>query len=169
VAPADDPDGPQSPVEAAAAGEPLRRRLPGPRKPEPEPEAKREPRREPKREPQREPRPAEPEEHSRPADDSPALTAKGLPQRVPKATGLEGEPAARERERATAPVDAEALRRRLGGFQQGLIEGRRDVDAETQEIRAEVTAELSESRPGGPGDSDSESDSESEGVEEARG
>jgi hypothetical protein len=159
VAPADDPDGPQSPVEAAAAGEPLRRRLPGPRKPEPEA----------KREPQPEPRPAEPEEHSRPADDSPALTAKGLPQRVPKATGLEGEPAARERERSTTPVDADALRRRLGGFQQGLIEGRRDADAETQEIRAEVTAELSESRPGGPGDSDSESDSESEGVEEARG
>jgi signal transduction histidine kinase len=165
VAPAADPDGPQSPVEAAAAGEPLRRRLPGPRKPEPE--AKREPHREPKREPRREPKPAEPEEHTRPADDSPALTAKGLPQRVPKATGLEGEPAARERERATAPVDAEALRRRLGGFQQGLIEGRRDADAETQEIRAEVTAELSESRPGEPGDS--ESDSESEGVEEARG
>ncbi|MFJ1745061.1 nitrate- and nitrite sensing domain-containing protein [Streptomyces sp. NPDC088116] len=53
------------------------------------------------------------------------VTDKGLPKRTPKIV-----------EPATAPtgrsggVDAEALRRRLGGFHQGAKEGRRDVEAE---------------------------------------
>jgi hypothetical protein len=72
---------------------------------------------------------------------------------VPRSTGLVGEPA--ERERTAAPVDAEALRRRLGGFQQGLIEGRRDADAE-------MAAEPGVSRGADPGGS-------SESAEEARG
>jgi hypothetical protein len=147
VAPADDPDGPQSPVEAAAAGEPLRRRLPAPRAADAEAM--------PQRGTKPAPKPAqelEREEHSRPEEGpKPGLTAKGLPQRVPRSTGLVGEPA--EREHAAEPVDAEALRRRLGGFQQGLIEGRRDADAETQGIRTQAAD------PGGS----------SESVEEARG
>ncbi|MFF8641745.1 nitrate- and nitrite sensing domain-containing protein [Streptomyces sp. NPDC015345] len=53
------------------------------------------------------------------------VTDKGLPKRTPKITA----PA------STAPkprgsVDAEALRRRLGGFHQGAQSGRRDVEAE---------------------------------------
>ncbi|MCQ4080345.1 sensor histidine kinase [Streptomyces sp. RB6PN25] len=90
---------------------------------------------------------AEPDEHARPEhDDAPArprharpaaddvaseiagVTGKGLPKRVPRTSGLSGEPAAREQ--AGAPVDAETLRRRLGGFARGLREGRRDAEAE---------------------------------------
>jgi signal transduction histidine kinase len=130
LAPADDPEGPQTPVEAAAAGEPARLV----------------------------PRPAEHERHERAEENLPGVTAKGLPQRVPRLT----EPARPERA-ASAPVDAAELRRRLGGFQQGLRDGRRDADAETQETRAETakTLQTAETSPGGPHDS--------EGVEEARG
>ncbi|HET6856908.1 MAG TPA: nitrate- and nitrite sensing domain-containing protein [Streptomyces sp.] len=54
------------------------------------------------------------------------VTDKGLPKRTPKVLKSgQAEPAAR-----TGSVDAEALRRRLGGFQQGANEGRRDVEAE---------------------------------------
>ncbi|WP_434596420.1 nitrate- and nitrite sensing domain-containing protein [Streptomyces sp. A5-4] len=54
------------------------------------------------------------------------VTDKGLPKRTPKVLGSgPAEPAAR-----TGSVDADALRRRLGGFQQGANEGRRDVEAE---------------------------------------
>ncbi|MGW5430594.1 sensor histidine kinase [Streptomyces sp. NPDC004059] len=53
------------------------------------------------------------------------LTSKGLPKRTPKITA----PAAPPRQR-TASVDAEALRRRLGGFRQGAQAGYRDVEAE---------------------------------------
>jgi signal transduction histidine kinase len=59
--------------------------------------------------------------------ESGSLTDKGLPKRVPKTSGLTGEPANRPR---NAPVDAEALRRRLGGFAQGLRQGRQDAEAE---------------------------------------
>ncbi|WP_435845822.1 nitrate- and nitrite sensing domain-containing protein [Streptomyces huasconensis] len=53
------------------------------------------------------------------------VTDKGLPKRTPKITAPT----------STAPkprgaVDAEALRRRLGGFHQGAQSGRRDVEAE---------------------------------------
>lgn len=58
------------------------------------------------------------------------LTAKGLPQRVPRSTGLSGEPARRSRP-ANGPVDAEALRRKFGGLQRGLRDGRRVVEQET--------------------------------------
>ncbi|MFJ5609381.1 nitrate- and nitrite sensing domain-containing protein [Streptomyces sp. NPDC093221] len=69
------------------------------------------------------------------AADTPAapvggsLTGKGLPQRTPRSTGLTGEPATREPQRG-GPVDAEALRRKLGGLQRGLQAGRRDVEEE---------------------------------------
>ncbi|MFE7546571.1 sensor histidine kinase [Streptomyces gardneri] len=54
------------------------------------------------------------------------VTDKGLPKRTPQVVRQPGA--------ATAPrkggVDAEALRRRLGGFHQGAKAGRRDVEAE---------------------------------------
>lgn len=58
------------------------------------------------------------------------VTVKGLPQRVPRATGLSGEPAARERGQSAGGVDARELRRRLDGLQRGLLAGRRDSAAE---------------------------------------
>ncbi|WP_269853230.1 sensor histidine kinase [Streptomyces sp. RPT161] len=76
---------------------------------------------------------AQPEQPARSAPDdqtdpeSGGLTGKGLPKRVPRASGLTGEPADRPR---NAPVDADALRRRLGGFAHGLRQGRRDAEAE---------------------------------------
>ncbi|MGW2704268.1 nitrate- and nitrite sensing domain-containing protein [Streptomyces sp. NPDC001340] len=54
-----------------------------------------------------------------------ALTSKGLPKRTPRITA----PTAPPRQRS-ASVDAEALRRRLGGFHQGAQAGYRDVEAE---------------------------------------
>ncbi|MEU1629867.1 nitrate- and nitrite sensing domain-containing protein [Streptomyces sp. NPDC020096] len=73
------------------------------------------------------PRHARTEDTAQSAQDQGGLTGKGLPKRVPKASGLTGEPATRGR---SGPVDADALRRRLGGFAQGLREGRRDAEAE---------------------------------------
>ncbi|MFE4699355.1 nitrate- and nitrite sensing domain-containing protein [Streptomyces sp. NPDC056738] len=69
----------------------------------------------------------------RAADEHPRLTDKGLPKRTPKITA----PAAAPRPRAGG-VDAEALRRRLGGFHRGAIEGRRDVEAEIADRTAET-------------------------------
>ncbi|MFD8208327.1 nitrate- and nitrite sensing domain-containing protein [Streptomyces sp. NPDC059695] len=61
------------------------------------------------------------------------VTDKGLPKRTPQVVR---QPAA-----ATTPrqggVDAEALRRRLGGFHQGAKAGRRDVEAELDTARPE--------------------------------
>ncbi|MGW2743299.1 nitrate- and nitrite sensing domain-containing protein [Streptomyces sp. NPDC001450] len=54
-----------------------------------------------------------------------ALTSKGLPKRTPRITS----PTAPPRQRSGG-VDAEALRRRLGGFRQGAQAGYRDVEAE---------------------------------------
>ncbi|MEU6388586.1 nitrate- and nitrite sensing domain-containing protein [Streptomyces sp. NPDC046939] len=86
--------------------------------------------------------PAEP-----PAGDVPAprpprwerVTDKGLPKRTPKVTG----PVAVERPRAGA-VDAEALRRRLGGFHSGALKGRRDVEAEIEERIGEAKGDTAE-------------------------
>ncbi|GGR67673.1 histidine kinase [Streptomyces aureoverticillatus] len=61
--------------------------------------------------------------------DAPVFTAKGLPKRTPKISAAAGSAAPKPR----APVDAEELRRRLGGFQQGANSGRRDVAAELAE------------------------------------
>nr|WP_323375804.1 nitrate- and nitrite sensing domain-containing protein [Streptomyces sp. RB17] len=61
------------------------------------------------------------------ADPEEQLTSKGLPKRTPKITA----PAAPPRQR-TASIDAEALRRRLGGFRQGAQAGYRDVEAEIE-------------------------------------
>jgi signal transduction histidine kinase len=68
-------------------------------------------------------------EHAR-TPDAPEelLTDKGLPKRTPKITA----PARTPRQR-TSSVDAEALRRRLGGFRRGAEAGYRDVEAEIAE------------------------------------
>ncbi|WP_406396201.1 nitrate- and nitrite sensing domain-containing protein [Streptomyces sp. NBC_00887] len=54
------------------------------------------------------------------------LTDKGLPKRTPKVVT----PVAAPVKERKGGVDRDALRRRLGGFQQGARDGRRDVDAE---------------------------------------
>ncbi|MFF5857091.1 nitrate- and nitrite sensing domain-containing protein [Streptomyces sp. NPDC012751] len=59
------------------------------------------------------------------------LTSKGLPKRTPRITA----PTAPPRQRGTG-VDAEALRRRLGGFRRGAEAGYRDVEAEIAEQTA---------------------------------
>lgn len=59
------------------------------------------------------------------------LTSKGLPKRTPRITA----PAAPPRQRSGS-VDAEALRRRLGGFRSGAQAGYRDVEAEIAEHTA---------------------------------
>nr|WP_317445359.1 nitrate- and nitrite sensing domain-containing protein [Streptomyces collinus] len=68
------------------------------------------------------------------AAEAEPVTSKGLPKRTPRITA----PAAPPRQRA-AGVDAEALRRRLGGFRQGAQAGYREVAAETAERTEEAT------------------------------
>ncbi|MET7935278.1 nitrate- and nitrite sensing domain-containing protein [Streptomyces sp. NPDC005322] len=65
-----------------------------------------------------------PDQHTR-ADERPR-TDKGLPKRTPKNVAIP-EPSPQER---TGSLNAEELRRRLGGFQRGARDGRRDVEAE---------------------------------------
>ncbi|MFE0736563.1 nitrate- and nitrite sensing domain-containing protein [Streptomyces sp. NPDC058855] len=65
------------------------------------------------------------------------VTDKGLPKRTPQVVRQPEGSAARRR----GSVDAEALRRRLGGFHQGAKNGRRDVEAE---IAAAGTARTEE-------------------------
>ncbi|WP_230396355.1 sensor histidine kinase [Streptomyces blattellae] len=68
-------------------------------------------------------------EHQRTADTPEQLvTDKGLPKRTPKITT----PTQAQRPRSGS-VDAEALRRRLGGFRRGAEAGYRDVEAEIAE------------------------------------
>ncbi|MFF9815984.1 nitrate- and nitrite sensing domain-containing protein [Streptomyces sp. NPDC014006] len=74
-------------------------------------------------------------EHQRTADEEDEYTAKGLPKRTPKITA----PAQAERPR-TKSVDAEALRRRLGGFRQGATAGYRDAQAEIAEQTGQTRA-----------------------------
>ncbi|MGA5079377.1 nitrate- and nitrite sensing domain-containing protein [Streptomyces griseoincarnatus] len=76
--------------------------------------------------------PADRPEHARVADgagdgavDEEPVTAKGLPKRTPKITAPVVPPRPR-----SGSVDAEALRKRLGGFRRGADAGRRDVEAE---------------------------------------
>ncbi|MEV7378727.1 sensor histidine kinase [Streptomyces lydicus] len=63
-------------------------------------------------------------------------TALGLPKRTPKVVAQQQAPTA---PRKSGAANAEALRRRLGGFQQGARVGRRDVEAEIAERTAEQT------------------------------
>jgi signal transduction histidine kinase len=77
------------------------------------------------------------------------VTEKGLPKRTPKLTT----PAAAPRPRPSGSVDADALRRRLGGFRRGAEAGRRDVEAEiadrTGPHQAPVDADTTEEATGG--------------------
>ncbi|MEV5337802.1 nitrate- and nitrite sensing domain-containing protein [Streptomyces sp. NPDC052676] len=75
-----------------------------------------------------------PDAHDRTPDEGEEqLTDKGLPKRTPKISA----PASVPRPRAGG-VDAEALRRRLGGFRRGAEAGRRDVEAEIAEQTTET-------------------------------
>ncbi|MGW3286463.1 nitrate- and nitrite sensing domain-containing protein [Streptomyces sp. NPDC001002] len=76
-----------------------------------------------------------------PGQDEDPVTAKGLPKRTPKITA----PTHTPRQRSTG-VDAEALRRRLGGFRQGAQAGHRDVQAEI----AEQTGQTKQPATGSP-------------------
>ncbi|MFD9882454.1 nitrate- and nitrite sensing domain-containing protein [Streptomyces alboflavus] len=75
-----------------------------------------------------------------PGTDAPVLTAKGLPKRTPRISATAGSATPQPR----PAVDAEELRRRLGGFQQGARSGRRDVAAEL----ARTTARTEEGAEG---------------------
>lgn len=74
---------------------------------------------------------AEAEHERAPDDGEDRVTDKGLPKRTPKITA----PTTAPRQRSGS-VDAEALRRRLGGFRQGAQAGYRDVEAEIAERTA---------------------------------
>ncbi|WP_394815804.1 sensor histidine kinase [Streptomyces gibsoniae] len=79
-----------------------------------------------------------------PADpEAPRLTAKGLPKRTPKISA----PAPAPRPRAGG-VDADALRRRLGGFHRGAARGYQHVEAEIAERTGENRAPAQ--RPAAP-------------------
>ncbi|MDT0566669.1 nitrate- and nitrite sensing domain-containing protein [Streptomyces sp. DSM 3412] len=101
------------------------------------------------------PYPGEPDTHERAADEgntaratevsragtegprgepTPRLTDKGLPKRTPRITA----PAPTTPRPRVGGVNAEELRRRLGGFHQGAREGRRDVEAEIAEQSGET-------------------------------
>ncbi|GGT09135.1 hypothetical protein GCM10010271_09100 [Streptomyces kurssanovii] len=89
--------------------------------------------------PEPEPGP-EPEQQAEPAGSTPQapaawdrVTDKGLPKRTPKSVQPAAAPSGR-----TGSVDAEALRRRLGGFHQGAKDGRRDAEAELAEATAQT-------------------------------
>jgi signal transduction histidine kinase len=92
------------------------------------PDAPNQPQQQPTYEPQTAPAPQESQESHAPQEPDEPVTDKGLPKRTPKISAPA--PAARPR---NASVDAEALRRRLGGFHQGANHGRRDVEAEIAE------------------------------------
>jgi signal transduction histidine kinase len=68
-------------------------------------------------------------------DEAEPVTSKGLPKRTPRITSS----APQAPRRRSGGVDAEALRRRLGGFRQGAAAGHRDVEAEIAERTGQVT------------------------------
>ncbi|MFI9762011.1 nitrate- and nitrite sensing domain-containing protein [Streptomyces sp. NPDC051963] len=76
---------------------------------------------------------AETEHQRTPDEPEERVTDKGLPKRTPKITV----PAQAQRPRGGS-VDAEALRRRLGGFRRGAEAGYRDVEAEIAERTGET-------------------------------
>ncbi|MFE9920893.1 nitrate- and nitrite sensing domain-containing protein [Streptomyces sp. NPDC005774] len=105
--------------------------------------------------PARDSAPAPVAEHTRVSDAPEPVTDKGLPKRTPKITA----PVETPRQRSGS-VDAEALRRRLGGFRRGADAGRRDVEVE-------ITEETGPHRP--PSTADAATSEEATGgtVEEA--
>ncbi|WP_254075821.1 nitrate- and nitrite sensing domain-containing protein [Streptomyces sp. P3] len=85
-------------------------------------------------------------EHTR-TPDAPEepVTDKGLPKRTPRITA----PAQAPRRR-TASVDADALRRRLGGFRRGAEAGYRDVEAEIAERTGQNRVPSPSAEPNAP-------------------
>ncbi|WP_308298807.1 nitrate- and nitrite sensing domain-containing protein [Streptomyces sp. GESEQ-35] len=75
---------------------------------------------------------AEAEHQRTPDEPEERVTDKGLPKRTPKITTPTSVPRPR-----SGSVDAEALRRRLGGFRRGAEAGYRDVEAEIAERTGE--------------------------------
>ncbi|MGA5561432.1 nitrate- and nitrite sensing domain-containing protein [Streptomyces platensis] len=101
--------------------------------------------------------PADPQTAAAPSEGK-QRTTMGLPKRTPKVVAQQQAPAA---PRKSGAANAEALRRRLGGFQAGARVGRRDVEAEIAERTAEQTIPQTDTDgAGAPG--------ESHVVEEAR-
>jgi signal transduction histidine kinase len=87
--------------------------------------------------------PAPPAEHARADDATPrahARTESGLPLRTTGQTPIVGTRARAEGPTPARGVDAEELRRRLGGFQRGAREGHRDAARETGPAAGEGTA-----------------------------
>ncbi|MFF3315597.1 nitrate- and nitrite sensing domain-containing protein [Streptomyces sp. NPDC003035] len=82
--------------------------------------------------------PPEPDAHERAPEETepvaPRLTDKGLPKRTPQIVRPADSPVAPR----AGGVDAEALRRRLGGFHRGAEEGRRDVEAEIEAVQTQT-------------------------------
>jgi hypothetical protein len=74
--------------------------------------------------------------HERAPEGEDQLTTKGLPKRTPKISTPTHAPRQR-----TGSVDAEALRRRLGGFRRGAQAGYRDIKAEIAEESTGGTVE----------------------------
>ncbi|MEU0780932.1 nitrate- and nitrite sensing domain-containing protein [Streptomyces sp. NPDC006173] len=83
-----------------------------------------------------------PDSHERAPDERPRLTDKGLPKRTPKISAPAAAPPPR-----VGGVDADALRRRLGGFHRGAVEGRREVEAEIADRTAETPAPAGQTPP----------------------
>ncbi|MGW2020783.1 nitrate- and nitrite sensing domain-containing protein [Streptomyces decoyicus] len=102
--------------------------------------------------------PADPQTAAAPPAGERRTTAMGLPKRTPKVVAQQEAPTA---PRKSGAANAEALRRRLGGFQSGARSGRREVEAEIAERTAELTIPQTDTDgAGAPG--------ESHVVEEAR-
>ncbi|MGW7574239.1 nitrate- and nitrite sensing domain-containing protein [Streptomyces sp. NPDC054765] len=102
--------------------------------------------------------PAGPETAATPPAGERRKTSMGLPKRTPKVVAQQQAPTA---PRKSGAANAEALRRRLGGFQAGARDGRREVEAEIAERTAELTIPQTDTDgAGAPG--------ESHVVEEAR-
>ncbi|MGX1756016.1 nitrate- and nitrite sensing domain-containing protein [Streptomyces lydicus] len=102
--------------------------------------------------------PADPQTAAAPPAGERRTTSMGLPKRTPKVVAQQQAPTA---PRKSGAANAEALRRRLGGFQAGARSGRRDVEAEIAERTAELTTPQTDTDgAGAPG--------ESHVVEEAR-
>ncbi|WP_411134242.1 nitrate- and nitrite sensing domain-containing protein [Streptomyces sp. C10] len=102
--------------------------------------------------------PADPQTAAAPPAGKQRTTEMGLPKRTPKVVAQQQAPAA---PRKSGAANAEALRRRLGGFQAGARVGRQEVEAEIAESTAEQTIPQTDTDgAGAPG--------ESHVVEEAR-
>ncbi|MFF6997278.1 nitrate- and nitrite sensing domain-containing protein [Streptomyces sp. NPDC008313] len=87
-----------------------------------------------------------PDEAARESGEEPQrVTDKGLPKRTPKIAAPVPAPRAK-----AGGVDADALRRRLGGFHRGAKKGRRDVEAEIAEQTAEQATPTGPAQPPAP-------------------